>query len=269
MGTGKTYLAAFDVRNYISCSNMPVKILFLVHRKRILQQAEESFKDVLGESISTGILTGDVSCNIFDADFLFSTTSLMSKEYIYKQFENNYFDYIIVDETHRAGADGYLRFLSYFNPKFLLGMTATPERPDGFDVYQLFDHNIAYEVRLNKAMEEKLLCPFHYFGITELEIDGEVIDDGNFNNIFPFLVSEERINYIISRIKFYGHSGERVKGLMFCRNIKEADELSQLFNLRGYRTVSINSKNDVDIEESINRLEQEEWNSGLDYTANK
>ncbi|MFA9421956.1 MAG: DEAD/DEAH box helicase [Sedimentibacter sp.] len=260
-GTGKTYLAAFDVRNYICSSNKPIKLLFLVHRKRILQQAEESFKDVMGEGISTG----DSSCDIYDVDFLFSTTSLMSKEHIYQQFEKNYFDYIIVDEAHRAGADGYLRFLNYFNPKFLLGMIATPERPDGFDVYQLFDHNIAYEVRLNKAMEEKLLCPFHYFGITELEIDGNVIDDSDFDDIFPFLVSEERVKHIISEINFYGFSGERVKGLMFCRNIKEADELSRLFNQRGYRTVSINSKNDVNIEESINRLEQDEWNNGLEY----
>lgn len=264
-GTGKTYLAAFDVRNYISNANKPKKVLFLVHRKRILQQAEESFKDVMGESISTGILAGNSVCDIYDVDFLFSTTSMMSKEYIYQQFEKDYFDYIIIDETHRAGADGYLRFLNYFTPNFLLGMTATPERPDGFDVYELFDHNIAYEVRLNKAMEEKLLCPFHYFGITELEIDGNVIDDGDFEDIFPFLVSEERIKHIISKIKFYGYSGKRVKGLMFCRNIKEADELSRLFNQRGYRTVSINSKNDVDIEESINRLEQDEWNNGLDY----
>lgn len=264
-GTGKTYLAAFDVRNYISNSIKPIKVLFLVHRKRILLQAEESFKDIIGENITTGILTGDSVCNKQEVDFLFSTTSMMSKEHIYQQFEKNYFDYIIIDEAHRAGADGYLRFLNYFNPKFLLGMTATPERPDGFDVYQLFDHNIAYEVRLNKAMEENLLCPFHYFGITELEIDGYVIDDGDFDTIFPFLVSEERIKHIIEKIQFYGYSGERVKGLIFCRNIKEADELSSLFNQRGYRTVSINSKNDVGIEESINRLEQDEWNNGLDY----
>lgn len=107
-------------------------------------------------------------------------------------------------------------FLSYFKPKFLLGMTATPERPDGFDVYQLFDHNFAYEVRLNKAMEGNFLCPFHYFGITELEVDGNVIDDGDFENIFPFLVSEERVSYVICKIKFYGHSGNRVKGLVSC-----------------------------------------------------
>lgn len=264
-GTGKTYLAAFDVRKYISNSSKPIKLLFLVHRKRILQQAEESFKNVLGESIATGILTGDSVCNKQEVDFLFSTTSMMSKEHIYQQFKKDHFDYIIIDEVHRAGADGYLRFLSYFYPKFLLGMTATPERPDGFDIYQLFDHNIAYEVRLNKAMEENLLCPFHYFGITELEIDGYVIDDGDFDTIFPFLISDERVKHIIEKIQFYGYSGERVKGLIFCRNIKEADELSNLFNQRGYRTVSINSKNDVDIEESINRLEQEEWNNGLDY----
>lgn len=91
------------------------------------------------------------------------------------QFTPTHFDYIIIDETHRAGASSYLKILNYFQPQFLLGMTATPERTDGFDIYQLFDHNIAYEIRLNQAMQENLLCPFHYFGITDITVDNQKI----------------------------------------------------------------------------------------------
>ena len=102
---------------------------------------------------------------------------MMSKVEILEKFQPDEFDTIIIDEVHRAGAESYQRIMEYFKPKFWLGMTASPDRTDGFDIYELFDHNIAYEIRLQQALEENLLCPFHYFGITDLEINGEVFDD--------------------------------------------------------------------------------------------
>lgn len=255
-GTGKTYLSAFDVRNV-----KPRKLLFLVHREQILKQAEDSFKDVLGTEISTGFLSGNEKQT--NADYLFSTINMMSKESIYSKFEPDYFDYIIIDETHRAGAESYQRILEYFKPTFLLGMTATPERTDGYDIYQLFDHNIAYEIRLQQAMEEKILCPFHYFGISELIVDGRAIND---ITEFNFLVAEERVDNIINKIKFYGFSGERVKGLIFCSNKDEARELSRLFNERGYNTLALCGEDDQTARETaVNRLEQSEREGGLDY----
>lgn len=255
-GTGKTYLSAFDVRNF-----KPRKMLFLVHREQILNQAIESFKDVLGNNISTGRLTG--THHEYGADYLFATIQTMSNLNMMERYMPDYFDYIVIDETHKAGAETYLRVLNYFKPQFLLGMTASPERMDGFDIFQLFDHNIAYEIRLQQAMKEALLCPFHYFGVTELMVDGDTIDD---NTEFRFLVSEERVNNIIEKAEFYGYSGERVKGLIFCSTNREAEELSKLFNNRGYRTISLSGSNSqYEREEAIKRLEQNDKKEGLDY----
>ncbi len=187
----------------------------------------------------------------------------MSKNETMERYKPDYFDYIVIDETHKAGAKSYLKIIDYFNPKFLLGMTASPERTDGFDVFSLFDHNVAYEIRLQQAMEEDLLCPFHYFGVTELTVDGKTIDD---NTEFRHLVSKERVSNIIEKAEFYGHSGDRVKGFIFCSRNEEARELSRLFNERGYQTVSLSGADSQEKREAcIDRLEQENREGGLDY----
>lgn len=255
-GTGKTYLSAFDVQNV-----KPKRLLFLVHREQILKQAMKSFKNVLGEDINMGILSGSIK--EVESDYLFSTIQMMSKEEVHTKFDKDHFDYIIIDETHKAGSNSYLKLVEYFKPKFLLGMTATPERTDGFNIYELFNYNIAYEIRLQHAMEEDLLCPFHYFGITDLIIDGNLIDD---SSDFSKLVSEERLNHIIDKINFYGYSGDRVKGLIFCSRKDEAKELSRLFNIRGYRTVALcGDASPEEREKAICMLEQDSKEDGLDY----
>ena len=255
-GTGKTYLAAFDVKNI-----KPKKLLFLVHREQILNQAMNSFKTVIGDNVSMGLLSGNKK--EINSDYLFSTIQMMAKEDIHTNFKPDYFDYIIIDETHKAGANSYLKVINYFKPKFLLGMTATPERTDGFNIYELFDYNIAYEIRLQRAMEEDLLCPFHYFGITDLSINGSLVDD---TTTFSNLVSSERVNNIIDKINFYGYSGNRVKGLIFCSRKDEAKELSNIFNQRGYKTVALSGDSSYqEREDAINRLEQDNREDGLDY----
>lgn len=175
-------------------------------------------------------------------------------------------------ETHRAAAESYQKILSYFKPRFLLGMTATPELSDGRDIYELYDNNIAYEIRLQQAMEEDLLCPFHYFGISELSVEDIPYEDKMFDSVFSYLVSEERIKHIIDKINFYGYSGDRVHGLIFCRRIKEANELSALFNQHGYQTMVVSSKSDMmyqgkklTVSDAIELLEQDEREGGLDY----
>ena len=107
------------------------------------------------------------------------------------------------------------KIMHYFQPKYWFGMSASPERTDDFDIYSLFDHNILYEIRLQQALEDNLLCPFHYFGIRDLEIDGEVFDDTTGYRQFSKLVSDLRVEYIIDRANFYGYSGDRPKGLIF------------------------------------------------------
>lgn len=255
-GTGKTYLSAFDISKY-----KPNKILFLAHREQLLSQALLSFKRVLGDEKSYGLLSGNIQET--GVDYLFSTVQMMSKDNVYNQFEYDYFQYIIIDEVHRAGAESYHKILDYFKPKFLLGMTATPERLDGFDIFKLFNNNIAYEIRLQQALEEDLLCPFHYFGVSEITVDGIELDD---KTEFKYLVAEQRIKHIIDKIEFYGYSGIRVKGLIFCSDKKEARELSNGFNQYGYNTVALTSENTPkEREEAIERLEQDEDLNKLDY----
>jgi HKD family nuclease len=158
-GTGKTYLSAFDIRNF-----NPRRALFIVHREQIAKQSLDSYKNVFGDTKSMGILSG--SSKDIDKDFIFSTVQTLSKDEVLLSFLKNDFDYIVIDEVHKAGAMSYQKIVDYFEPEFLLGMTATPERSDDFDIFKMFDYNVAYEIRLQQALEEDLLCPFHYFGIT-------------------------------------------------------------------------------------------------------
>ena len=255
-GTGKTYLSAFELRNY-----NPKRALFIVHREQIAKQALNSFRNVFGDTRSMGILSGNKKD--IDKDFIFCTIQTLSKPEVFQNFNKDEFDYIIIDEVHKAGADSYQKVTEYFTPKFLFGMTATPERNDDFDIFKMFNYNIAHEIRLQQALEEDLLCPFHYFGLSDINVNGTELDE---KSDFSCLVAEERVNHIIDKINFYGYSGERVKGLIFCSNKKEAIELSNLFNSRGYRTVALTGDHThAERESAILRLEQNEIYNCLDY----
>jgi superfamily II DNA or RNA helicase/HKD family nuclease len=247
-GTGKTYLAAFDTRRFA-----PKRMLFIVHREQILQKAKSDFQRVLGgPDVDFGILSGTNKQT--DSKYLFATIQTISKEETLHQLDPTSFDYILVDEVHKAGAKSYLNVINYFKPKFFMGMTATPERTDDFNIYELFDYNVAYEIRLQEALEEDMLCPFHYFGVTDLEINGEMIDD---STLLSKLVTEERVNHMIEKIEYYGFSGEKVKGLIFCSRKEEARELSGALNLKGYTTVALTGDDSQeDRVRQVNRLEQ-------------
>lgn len=248
-GTGKTYAAAFAVRDL-----KPRRMLFLAHREQILKQSKRSFERVLGKG-TYGILSGNSRDT--DCDYLFATMQTMSKEDVLNRFDSHDFDIIVVDEVHRAGSKSYQRIMDHFKPTLYVGMTASPDRPDGFDIYALFDNNIAQEIRLAQALDQDLLCPFHYFGITDLSVNGELIDDAT---EFLHLVSEERVNHIIDRAEYFGYSGSRVKGLMFCRTNREAEELSKCLNDRGLRTLALSGENSSQVqrEEAIERLVADE-----------
>lgn len=254
-GTGKTYLSAFAVKK----AN-PKRLLFLAHREQILKQACKTFAKIIPD-IQYGILSANHKD--FHKPYLFATINMLSKEENLIQFAPTHFDYIIIDETHRAGASSYLKILNYFQPQFLLGMTATPERTDGFDIYQLFDHNIAYEIHLNQAMQENLLCPFHYFGITDITVDNQEIND---NSSFNDLTTDARVTHIINQSQYYGFSGERLRGLIFCNQIEEAQILSQKFNEQGFNTIALSGKDSQETRtNAIHKLEQKERSTGLDY----
>ena len=223
-GTGKTLASAFAVREMNSA-----RILFIVHREQIAKQALNSYRKVFGNERTFGLISGNYKD--MDADYIFSTMQMMSKSEVYTQFNKEDFDIIVLDECHHAGSNSYQKIMSYFKPKFWLGMTASPDT-NNYDIYELFDHNIAYEIRLQQALEEDLLCPFHYFGIIDLEINGEIFDDNTGLRNFANLICDDRVDYIIQNAEYFGYSGDRVKGLIFCSRKEEAKELSQKFNCR-------------------------------------
>lgn len=236
-GTGKTYLSAFDVKAY-----QPEKFLFIVHQEQILKKAKDQFIKILGEDgAKFGILSGN--SKVTDEKYVFATIQTLSKDETLQKFAKDTFDYILIDEVHHAGTKTYQKVIDYFEPNFLLGMTATPERTDGYNIYEMFDYNVAYEIRLQEALKENMLCPFHYFGITDIQVDGKTIDD---KSSFNQLVSDKRINYIIEKIDYYGHCGDKVRGLIFCGTKKEAHELEQLFNNRGFHTKALTGDHKID-----------------------
>ena len=257
-GTGKTYASAFAMKEL-----QAKHVLFLGHREQILKQSIQSYQKVFGNTKSFGLLSG--TSKQYDVDYLFATVQTISKPEVLNQFHPAYFDVIVFDECHHAGAETYQRILNYFQPSYALGMTATPDTITGYDIYAMFDHNIAYEVRLQDALEQDLLCPFHYYGISEITINGQQLDD--FTS-FNTLVSDNRVNHIICNAEYYGYSGNRVKGLIFCSRKEEAYELSKKFNQRQYRTTVLTGADSQSVrEQMITRLcdDTTEETERLDY----
>lgn len=222
-GTGKTILSALDVRAF-----NPKRMLFVVHREQILDRAIEEFARVLGAPASDfGKFVG--ARREPDRRYIFATIQSIAREDNLASLAPDLFDYVLIDEVHRAGADSYQRLIGHLRPKFLLGVTATPERTDEFNVFELFDFNVPYEIRLQRALEADMLAPFHYFGVTDFELEGEVVTDTARLNL---LVAPERADHIVRALSTYGHSGIPVRGLIFCSRKDEAAELSTLLNQR-------------------------------------
>jgi len=243
-GTGKTYLSAFDVKAVEAKT-----FLFIVHRGNIANKAMDTFKSIFKNTRSMGIFSGNRKET--NANFLFSTIQTISKNENLELFNKNHFDYIVIDETHRAGAESYKRVLDYFKPGFLLGMTATPERTDGHDIFKYFDYNIAYEIRLHKALEEEMLAPFHYYGVTDISVNGQIIDE---DAAFDSLTSKERVDKIIEKSSFYGCDNGEIRGLVFCSKVEECKVLASEFTKRGLPSIYLYGDNTE--QERSNAIEQ-------------
>lgn len=255
-GTGKTFLAAFDV-----LAQRPGRFLFIVHRHQIAKAAMQAFQRILGDDISYGLLGGGYA--EVGARYLFSMIQTLSQDEVLHSFAPDHFDYIVVDEVHRGGALSYRKVIDYFKPNFLLGMTATPERTDDFDIYSLFDHNIAYEIRLHKALEADLLCPFHYYGISDLSIEGESLED---LSCFSSLELEQRIVKIKQMLDRYSIGTYRRRGLIFCSRNEEARLLSDGLNDQGLKTLALSGSDSLlEREDAFARLEMDEGEGMLEY----
>ena len=246
-GTGKTFLAAFDVKQ----AN-PERLLFLVHREDILHSAMSSFKKISNlKDKSTGILSG--TSKEHQSDYLFAT--IQSMKNIYAEYDPGHFDYIIVDEAHHATSPRYMEVLEHFNPKFLLGMTATPERTDGGNIFDLFDNNVPVEIRLREALEYDLLVPFHYFGITdESGVDLKDSEKLTPDQIAQRLSVHRRVDFIVEKMNYYGHDGLKRKALGFCMTIAHAEFMAAEFNERGIPSIALSGGDKVTRREAYTKL---------------
>ena len=267
-GTGKTYASAFAMRELGF-----KRVLFLVHRATLATQAKTSYQRVFGNSVSMGLVgAGNYE---YDKDYVFATVETLTKNVHLQQYKPDEFDCIILDEAHHSSANTYQRVMNYFKPRLFLGMTATPDKRTDNDendnIYEIFHHKIAYEIRLQQAMEEDLLCPFHYFGITDLSVVQDTksrnISEEDFNN----LICDERVRHIIEQSEYYGYSGDRIKGLVFCSRKQECRELSKKFNNLGYRTVALSGEDSEAVRQAaferlaMNEADKTDKEEPLDY----
>lgn len=238
-GTGKTFASAFAMRELGF-----KRVLFLVHRGQLARQTKKAYERVFDSSVSMGLVGGGY--HEYDKDYVFATVQTLNRDQHLSQYKKDEFECIILDEAHHSSADTYQKVMSYFKPRLWLGMTATPDRQnddmEGRNIYEIFHYQIAYEIRLQQAMEENMLCPFHYFGISDISMaDDKQIGSKKMDpHVFQLLTSDERVKHIIEQANYYGFSGDRVKGLVFCSRIDESVELSEKFNSAGFRTIALN-----------------------------
>lgn len=265
-GTGKTILSALDAKRFGG------KILFIVHRLDILQQSIEAYKKVWPD-VSIGILTGEEKDNQFNCEVLFASKDTLRQPSQLSQYRQDWFNYIVVDEVHHGQSPSYKEVLSYFTPHFMMGMTATPDRNDRRDIFELFDYNKVYEVSLNEVIERGLLVPYTYYGLTD-NIDYSKIRYQNnkyrVDDLEKNLIIPERNEAII---KEYIDKGEGDKAIGFCVSIKHAERMAETFQDAGITAAAIHSQSknrDKDLSDFRNNKIQvaftvDLFNEGIDF----
>ena len=234
-GSGKTYLAAFDSRNFGA-----KRLLYIVHRESILKDAKESFIKVFGAERTYGFYTGNE--NSLEADFIFVTSNMLGKHL--DSFKKDEFDYIIYDEVHHVVAKTGKKIFEYFEPEFILGLTATPERMDNQDIFTLFDQNVPFELRLRDAINNDLVVPFHYYGIRDQLVDYSSKDK---MTIAKNIAEQNNIEFIKSQIEKYRKPGEKLKCIAFCTNIQSCRLMAEELYEEGYHTISLTGINDTGV----------------------
>ena len=235
-GTGKTYLSAFD------SLNAKGKILFIVHRLDILSQSKEAFEKVYPNE-KIGLLTGEEKYNVNNSKILFASKDTLRNVDILQSFKQNEFDYIIVDEVHHGQAPSYQSILQYFNPNFfMLGLTATPDRMDRKDIFELFDYQKVYEYTINDAIENGFLVPYTYYGLTDNIDYSNIRYNGrkyNVSDLDKTLIIDKRNEKIFEE---YLIKGKGNKALGFCCSINHANAMANFFSKKGIPAISITSE---------------------------
>ena len=243
-GTGKTVISALDYKRFRKQNpDKPCRLLFVAHREEILAQSIYTFRAVLKDANFGEMFVGKYKPDSIDNLFI-SIQTFNSQEFTEKTTAD-FYDYIIVDEFHHAAAPTYQKLLEYYNPKILLGLTATPERMDGKSILKYFNNRIAAEIRLPEAIDRKLLCPFQYFGVTD-NVDLDSLkwtvggyDKGELSKIYTFsgIAANRRADLIVNSLLKYVTDIDAVKGLGFCVSIEHAEFMSRYFNGRGIPSI--------------------------------
>ncbi|ABM04244.1 type III restriction enzyme, res subunit [Psychromonas ingrahamii 37] len=246
-GMGKTWLAAFDVLQLKA-----KRILFVAHREEILLQAQRTFAQLMPEK-SSGFYNAQNRQK--GADVLFASVQTIGRENHLQQFSKDHFDYVVVDEFHHASAPVYSNLLAYFNPDFLLGLTATPERTDQSDILCLCDNNLVYERNLTQGIDDKILAPFKYYGIWDESVNYQAIPwrNGRFDpeSIDNQFATQKRASHILKK----WHQFKQQKTLAFCISVKHADYMAESFNNAGIKAVSVHSKSEIRRNEALTQLQ--------------
>ena len=248
-GTGKTIISAFDYRNY--CREHPGernRLLFVAHREEILKQSLDAFQGVLRDPNFGDLFVGNYKPE--KLDHLFVSIQTMNSQMLWDKLPADYYDFIIVDEFHHAAAESYQKLLLYFQPKILLGLTATPERMDQKDILAWFDDHIAAEIRLPEAIDRKLLSPFQYFGVTDTADLSKIrwvrggYDRGQLSDIFTKnpKIADQRAQLILTKVEYYTTDIEKVRGLGFCVSKDHARYMSHFFNQYGIPSLCLTSE---------------------------
>ncbi|AHM57933.1 ABC-type uncharacterized transport system, periplasmic component (plasmid) [Peptoclostridium acidaminophilum DSM 3953] len=240
-GIGKTVISAFDYKRFRQASKASSRILFVAHREEILKQSLRTFRVILKDPNFGDLLVGGSVPE--EIDNLFISIQSFNSTRLYERTSEDFYDYIIVDEFHHAAAESYQKLLGHYKPKILLGLTATPERMDGKNVLEYFEDTIAGEMRLNEAIDRKLLSPFQYFCVSDTEDLSRLkwgrrgYDIRELENVYTS--SKLRSKQVINSLKRYVADINDVKGLGFCVSIEHAKYMADFFNKAGIPSVAL------------------------------
>jgi superfamily II DNA or RNA helicase/HKD family nuclease len=235
-GTGKTVVAAFDFKRFYEQKQKQAKLLFVAHRQEILQQAQATFANVLRDQNFGELLVGQFQPNRME--HLFCSVGMLNSRRLWEQVGSGFYDYIVVDEAHHGTASSYRPLFDHYTPQILLGLTATPERMDGDNVAADFGNRFAAEIRLPEALEEKLLCPFHYFGVADpVAINGDQFwrngkyDASALENVYVLdnVSAKKRVAAITDALHRYEPDFTTLKGIGFCVTIRHAQFMADTF----------------------------------------
>lgn len=255
-GVGKTVIAAFDYKRFKN-ENPRARLLFVAHREEILKKSRDTFRYICKDLNFGELLVGKNKPDSIENLFV-SIQSLNSSKLL-ERTTPDFYDYIVIDEVHHGAAKSYQKLLEYYKPKILLGLTATPERMDGADITKYFDKRIAYEMRLPEAIDNKLLCPFQYFGISDsVDLSNLKWTRGGYEvseleNVYVLNseIAKRRAKEIIYNTIKYVDDIKDVKGLGFCVSIKHAEFMSKEFNEAGIPSIALTGKSSKDIRDSV------------------